>query len=139
MKRNFKIRHFYPIITLIILLINFADLYCTEQSSNFMQDKTKQNDLKMKLKGVDPWFGKDKFDHFLVSAFLVNISYFYVREQVKFSHSTSLKTSISVSVGFGVSKEIWDKYYRKTLFSRKDLVADMLGVGLGLYICSQIK
>ncbi len=66
----------------------------------------------------DPWFAKDKSLHFSVSFTLFNL--FYVGTGDK---TTSLELTLSV----GVLKELVDLTIRKTGFSYKDLLYDVLG------------
>jgi len=85
----------------------------------------------------DPWLGKDKLDHFLTSAFLVGAAYNYNRELFSMSHKQALRFSVSFSFTIGVSKEVWDKTSKRGSPSYRDLVADLLGIGLGFLILSQ--
>ncbi len=87
----------------------------------------------------DPWFGKDKIDHFLASAFLVGFAYHSNRDYFQRRHVPSLNFAVGFSFGIGIGKEIWDKTSRKGTPSYRDLLADLAGVGLGYLIYSQAK
>ncbi|MCI0513643.1 hypothetical protein L0128_10560 [candidate division KSB1 bacterium] len=84
----------------------------------------------------DPWFGKDKFDHFLTSTFLVGLSYYYTNHQWQLKPTSARHISVGLTVSIGIGKEIWDKTTGKGFPSYRDLIADLLGVGLGYWIIS---
>ncbi len=120
-------------------------LLCLSWSINGMDTITlmKQKTDSMQLqraqikKKIDPWFGKDKIDHFLTSAFLVGFAYHSSRD--RFQHQPALNFAVGFSVGIGIGKEIWDKTSRKGTPSYRDLLADLAGVGLGFLIYLQAK
>ncbi len=71
--------------------------------------------------GRDPWFARDKSLHFSVSFIIYNFAYI---------HTGSRDKSFSITIGIGVLKELIDLTIRKTGFSYKDLLYDVLGAGL---------
>ncbi len=71
----------------------------------------------------DEWFSRDKFKHFFSSY----IIYSFIRER------QDKEISIPITFAIGLSKEIYDGF-RKEKFSYKDLVWNVLGIGLGLII-----
>ena len=84
----------------------------------------------------DPWFGKDKIDHFLASAFLACMSYTFLRDELDFNKKPALAMGFGCSVSFGVAKELRDKWSKKGVASIKDLVWDLIGAGIGILICN---
>jgi len=108
-------------------------------TSTLMKQKTDSiqfHDAQLNKK-IDPWFGKDKFDHFLTSAFIVGFAYHSSRD--RFQHHAALNFAVGLSIGIGIGKEIRDKTSKKGTPSYRDLLADLAGVGLGFLIYSQVK
>lgn len=79
----------------------------------------------------DSWFGKDKADHFLVSAFLTATSFYFIRQEQTISEKISLYFSIGFAFSLGLAKEIRDGFRQGNAASIKDLIADILGTGMG--------
>ena len=84
----------------------------------------------------DPWFGKDKADHFISSAFLTGIGYYLANKELKSSEKSSKYVAAGFSLSLGISKEIVDHLNEKGKSSFKDILADILGIGLGIVIIS---
>lgn len=89
-----------------------------------------ENDQKEKP--ADPWFGKDKVQHFVASAFLTTAGYLTLNEPFDKSQNTSFIFGSSLSLGAGVSKELQDLNSQKGHASYKDLAADILGIGFAV-------
>jgi putative lipoprotein len=81
--------------------------------------------------GRDLWLAKDKADHLVASSFLVGVGYYIHNKELKQSRSASYDHALVFSFSFGLAKEAYDHYYRKTGASWKDLVADLAGCLLG--------
>ena len=96
------------------------------------------NEIKtFKITLTDSWFGKDKADHFLVSAFLTAGSYYFFKEDQNISYKKSMSLSISFALSLGIVKEIRDGLLHNrtaSIASIKDVVADILGIGLGIFL-----
>ena len=82
----------------------------------------------------DSWFGKDKADHLLVSGFLTAMSFYVFKEEQNYSKTKSLNLSIASAFSIGVLKEIRDGLLTNRAASVKDLVADILGIGIGVFL-----
>lgn len=85
----------------------------------------------------DKWIAWDKLEHLGVSAFfsatLYNVSHdFYYNDR-----ESSLYLSSGLTFSLGLGKEFYDRGSRKSKFSYKDLVTDLLGIGLGLWIATR--
>lgn len=123
-------------VLLLSLFILLIFLY-----SHSLSDTTTQQDSvkikKTKTEWVDKWWGKDKAGHFLVSAFLAGVCHnIYQNElQNKKDHSLYFSTGFTFSLGLG--KEIYDQTRPQKRFSYKDLIYDLLGIGVGLLIVTR--
>ena len=82
----------------------------------------------------DSWLGKDKADHLLASAFLTAGSFYFLKEEQKFSQGKSMNLSISFAFFLGIAKEIRDGSLKGRAASVKDVVADILGIGIGAFL-----
>lgn len=80
-------------------------------------------------------FPSDKYVHFIVCL----IGTFLLAALIHFIGATVIVSTIISAVVFfliGVAKELVDKYYRGEIFDKKDLLADLIGliVGIVLYL-----
>jgi uncharacterized protein YfiM (DUF2279 family) len=84
----------------------------------------------------DAWFAWDKFHHFATSALLV-CSGSAVLNTVESSRSECLRWGVGFSFSMGLMKEFLDMRKPGNHFCWKDLVADLAGIGLGVWIMEQ--
>ena len=82
----------------------------------------------------DPWLGKDKADHLLASVFLTAGSFYFLKEEQNFSQGKSMNLSITFAFSLGIAKEIRDGSLKGRAASVKDVVADILGIGIGAFL-----
>jgi uncharacterized protein YfiM (DUF2279 family) len=85
----------------------------------------------------DRWLARDKLEHVAVSAFLSGVSYSIFRDFYCNKQETSAYFSATLTFGLGLGKEFCDRRAPRGKFSYKDLVADILGMGLGLLIATR--
>ena len=85
----------------------------------------------------DRWLAQDKLEHLVVSAFFSGVTYSACRDFYNNNKESSLCFSASFTLGLGLCKEMYDKRKPQGRFSYKDLVADLVGVGLGLLIATR--
>ena len=79
----------------------------------------------------DKWFSKDKWMHFTTTYFLTLQSTYTLENMFFTPPEGSRNISIGISMSFSLSKEFYDVFYKKGIFSWKDLLYDALGTGLG--------
>ena len=82
----------------------------------------------------DSWLGEDKIEHFLVSAMIAGFGFFAMREPFGRSENISLLVAASVATGAGIGKEYYDTRRQLGVASAKDLVADILGMGILIFL-----
>jgi putative lipoprotein len=87
-----------------------------------------------KKKAKDPWFGKDKLKHFVVSATVAGAGYYIAHSKLKMKKENARAASAGVTLGLGLGKEIYDRKHSETGFSRRDLAADAAGCGTGIAV-----
>jgi uncharacterized protein YfiM (DUF2279 family) len=127
---NFKILFLLSIVFLTLLFRDsLADLPSSQDSTGISE--------KDKTEWVDKWWGADKAKHFLVSAFLVGASYKIYHDGLQNNKEHSLYLSTGFALSLGLGKEIYDETRPRKKFSYKDLVYDLLGIGLGLLIVTR--
>ena len=78
----------------------------------------------------DPWWGEDKAQHFAVCA-LAGAAGTFAARQGELSDGRSFLIGAGVAMGLGVGKETCDARIKRTYFSGKDLVWDLLGGAFG--------
>ena len=96
-----------------------------------------ENDKSDSLRISDRWLAWDKVEHFGVSAYLSAISYKIYHDFYHNHKESSLYFSCGLTFGLGLGKEVYDEKRPDGRFSYKDLVADILGIGLGLWIATR--
>ena len=89
-----------------------------------------------KISLSDPWFGKDKVHHFLTSAFISGVGYYFLHEEQKNSNNLSQGGAFGLSISLGLAKEVRDGFEPQNAFSVKDLIADILGTLAGIVLVS---
>ena len=78
----------------------------------------------------DSWWAEDKAQHFAVCA-LAGAAGAFAARQGDLSDGRSFLIGTGVAVGLGVSKETVDARIKRSYFSGKDLVWDLLGGTIG--------
>ncbi len=82
----------------------------------------------------DRWLGEDKLKHLMVSTFLTGIGYRLCYDGFDCPTDCSRVVASSFTFSLGLGKELRDRTQKGETFSLKDLVADLLGIGMGLLI-----
>lgn len=80
---------------------------------------------------TDKWFSKDKWMHLTTTYFLTLQSSFALEHMFFVESENSRQISVGISLSFSLGKEFYDVFGKKSIFSWKDLVYDVLGSGLG--------
>jgi putative lipoprotein len=78
----------------------------------------------------DPWFAKDKYTHFLVSTALAGALAKNAKNNGHDDCNAAL-IGFSVTISIGAAKESFDKRYRNTFYSSRDMVWDTAGSLVG--------
>ena len=82
----------------------------------------------------DPWLGRDKFLHCAVSAGISSMGYLSFRHLTDAGDARSRWAASLGTLGIALLKEERDRRRPESFFSVRDLVADMVGIGVGLLI-----
>jgi len=82
----------------------------------------------------DEWLGKDKFDHALVSAGLVAAQFYFLRQELNMRAAPSGQMAAGSALALGLAKEIYDKASGRGTPSWKDLLADIVGIGVAVLL-----
>jgi putative lipoprotein len=92
----------------------------------------------LKITLSDSWFGRDKVHHFLTSAFLSGVGYYFFHEEQHYSNRFSQQGGFCFSISLGLAKEVRDGLKPDNAFSLKDLAADILGTLAGIALVSDL-
>ena len=87
----------------------------------------------------DRWLSVDKLQHLIISSHLTLLSYKIAHESYHNTPAASRIESVGLVLSIGLGKEFRDSRKPIRKFSYKDLVADALGVALGLIIGHNLK
>ncbi len=82
----------------------------------------------------DKWFAMDKFMHMTYEFFAYGAVYHLAYCEAGLQKTEAQAVSIGFTVSLGIGKELLDKYWSKTYFSKKDLLADFVGIALGFLV-----
>ena len=106
------------VIILIIFLFGFA---------NAEQDTSK-------VINNDPWIAYDKFLHFSVSASIVLSTQYTFEQKMNYKTQDAMNLSVFIAIVSGIFKELLDKRQPNGFFSKRDIVANIAGIALGVFI-----
>lgn len=76
----------------------------------------------------DPWIGIDKVQHFMYSLFISFGTQYILVNKFNMIEKKAVPLSSSLSFIAGYSKEVLDKKSSQNFFSKKDMVANSLGI-----------
>jgi uncharacterized protein YfiM (DUF2279 family) len=130
----FGVRQFYFSLAMFIGAMGWTDYVWSQDSSQVAPDSTVKSHRKFSR---DPWLGRDKADHALVSAGLVAAQFYLLHQELDLSGNRSRKIAASGTLLIGIAKEIYDGISRRGTPSWKDLLADLAGVGLAIGVMTQ--
>ena len=131
-KKNFPLKNIFLLLIGLFFLGELSWGNPVPEVSLF-DDSTQFDTLKIS----DKWLAWDKAEHLGVSAFLSGVSYSVFRDFYHNRKESSIYFSAILTFSAGLGKEFYDKKTPKGRFSYKDLVADILGIGLGLWIATR--
>jgi putative lipoprotein len=84
----------------------------------------------------DPWFGKDKAQHFVVSFLTTGAVSYSAQHRWNRDRSQGVKWGLALSLSLGICKEIRDLRHPGSRASVRDLAADLLGSACGALLVS---
>ena len=111
----------FSLLMCIFIIISSTTLSAKDNS----QDN--RNLLTSKYK-KDPWIGIDKVQHFLYSIFISFGTQYILVNKLNMIEKKAVILSSSLSFIAGYSKEVLDKKSSQNFFSKKDMVANTLGI-----------
>jgi uncharacterized protein YfiM (DUF2279 family) len=79
----------------------------------------------------DPWFGKDKARHFVVSFLVMGAVSYSEQHRWNCGRSQGVKWGFGLTLSLGICKEIRDLRHPESRASLRDLAADLLGAACG--------
>ena len=82
----------------------------------------------------DPWIAYDKFLHFSVSASIVLSTQYTLEQKMDYKTEDAMYISVFVSSINGIFKEFWDNRQPNGFISKRDIIANIAGIALGVFI-----
>ncbi len=138
LSRNGMVFRKILVLKAIIVLFSFLFLseiaLCQKQKTSLSERTLNLTVIKKKDQKNDPWLGEDKLQHLLTSTFMTSFGFLVMRAPLDTSENKSLCLSSGFSFSLGIGKEIYDWRSKKGQASYMDLVADILGIGLAVFI-----
>jgi len=126
-------------MTLVVILLSFQMTSAVKTAITVPISATAPIPVMMSLgKPADEWLADDKFDHFMLSAFIAGMAYGSLYHNLDRTEKQSFLMSGSISLGLGLSKEVYDHTSKKGFPSYKDLIADILGVAVTFFLIESL-
>ena len=82
----------------------------------------------------EQWFGDDKIRHATASLILTTLSAQIAMQKFDASRADGIRIGAGISLGIGLLKETYDQTKPDNFFSSKDLLADIVGITIGILI-----
>ena len=89
---------------------------------------------RLQLSSHDRLFAQDKGHHFMASAFLTGFSFYAFHQEMGQSRTVSNRAAIGTVFSIGLAKEIYDGMSGKGTPSYKDMLANIVGIVVGIAI-----
>lgn len=127
----------YKILAILFILCRFtfqAGLAVGQDSTRTEFTSTEQT---LKTLQRDQWLGKDKLDHAIVSAGVVAAQFYFLHTEQDWERPKSRQYAATSTLVLGIAKEIYDGISHRGTPSWKDLLADVVGIGLAVGIMTQ--
>jgi len=86
----------------------------------------------------DSWFGKDKLEHFTVSAFYTGGIAVAANKHFDLKKDKSIVWGVGITISLGAGKEIYDRSKPNETSSIKDFIWDIAGAITGAVIAGSI-
>lgn len=86
----------------------------------------------------DPWFGFDKLKHLSSSFILTTTGYYVQTRMIALPEQKSLSSAGMLTISLGLGKEFFDWRKPGGMFSYRDLVANLTGVGLAVLFIQMV-
>ena len=94
--------------------------------------KAEQDSIKVIYN--DPWISYDKFLHFSVSASIVLSTQYALEQKMNYKTEEAMYFSVFASISNGIFKEYWDNKQPNGFISKRDILANIAGIMLGVFI-----
>ena len=113
-----------PVLACAFVLLIGGNSFAQDHEAHLDSSETQVTKAK------DPWLGIDKANHFTVSVVLTGASYYALRGELNLSHENSLAGAAATAMMIGIAKEVHDGISGKGTPSIKDVIADVIGIGV---------
>lgn len=85
----------------------------------------------------DAWLGKDKFDHAMMSAGLLAGQFYFLHQELDVGTARSRQIAAGSTLVIGLAKEVYDQVSRRGTPGWKDLLADVIGIGVAVMLVTK--
>jgi uncharacterized protein YfiM (DUF2279 family) len=99
-------------------------------------DPTQYDKMTSVHRSPDPWFGRDKAQHFVVSFLTTGAVSYSARRRWNCTRPQGVEWGLGLTLSLGVGKEIRDRFHPDSRASLRDLAADLLGAACGVLLVS---
>ncbi len=126
-------------VILSLLSVAFYPKYILAENYIFMPDSLNANKLsaqKFNKENIDSWLGVDKAAHIAGSCMITVAMSEGLNYLAGYSDNTSKQFGVSVAFSMGLGKEIHDSLQSNNSFSYKDIIADIVGILVGIMLVS---
>lgn len=129
-------RLLWPTLTIGITILFSTPAWgqSAEEWSHLLLTEELTTTTQQSQKPEDPWLGIDKLKHVVVSGMLVGVSYHIYHDRLHNPQFGSRLFAISISATAGLLKEGLDRRKTPPTCSKRDLVADTVGIVIGVLL-----
>ncbi len=117
---------------LMVILTTFLLFYSASVQGSGNDTLPRSDTIEMRV--IDKWVAEDKFWHFGMSFALVGSSYHLFKCRLQREENRATLFSLGGTFSLGVLKELWDMKKPKGYFSYRDLIYNLLGIGVGYLV-----
>ena len=97
-------------------------------------DVAQQDSLRPRVPAGDRWLASDKASHLASCAFLTAGGFYFLHQEQDVARRQSLLLAGGVAFAMGIGKELYDRRHPPHVASWKDLLADVVGIGVAVLI-----
>lgn len=111
-----------------------AEAFAASSPARALPGETASSQPALDQARRDPWLGFDKLQHVAFSALWTLSTQYVLEANLDLREPRALPLSVASAAAIGLGKELYDHRAPGRWFSTRDLVADAVGIGLGVLV-----
>ncbi|KAA3612286.1 MAG: DUF2279 domain-containing protein [Calditrichaeota bacterium] len=124
------------LVTVLVIMSPIVSWASQQKVTSVPEAASKSDTTTHGAKQVSLRMGQDKYQHLVLSSFLVAGQMFVYQEQAGFEQKKAAQISVGTTMILGLTKEFYDFTSKKGHPSFRDLIANSIGIGIGILVFS---